>query len=201
MLYLIRHEETPFNAENRIRGNEDPPLSAKGRQQAATTGSMLRGKIDRIVADKSLRTQETAKIISGGKPIETDPRLGTLNVGEYSGKKSTPAVEKHFDSTYIDHPERKIPGGQSVNDWMPKWKNTFQDYLKQSKRENIALVTHGRPVSSAVHGFTTDSLKEKNVPKLGCCVFQVGNDGIPKQIKAPSGVGAPKIKLSQLARA
>ena len=166
---------------------------------------MLDGKIDRVVADKALRTQQTAKIVSGGKPIETDARLKTLDIGEYSGKKATPSAEKEFDSKYVDHPERKIPGGESVNDWLPKWKSTYKDYLNQSKHENIALVTHGRPVSAAVHGFTSDSLKEKNVPKLGCCVFKVGSDGVPKQMKAPkvvnSNPAAPAMKLSQLARA
>jgi probable phosphoglycerate mutase len=205
MLYLIRHEETPLNAAGRNRGTDDPPLSPKGRQDAASTGRMLRGKVDRIVADSPKRTQETAKIISGGKHVETDARLKTLDIGEYSGKKATASSEKEFDSKYIDHPERKIPGGESVNTWLPKWKATYKDYLQQSKHENIALVTHGRPVSSAVHGFTTDSLKEKNVPKLGCCVFQVGGDGKPKQMKAPkvvnSNPAAPAMKLSQLARA
>jgi len=198
MLYLIRHEETPLNADNRIRGTDDPPLSAKGRSQAMATGRMLRGKFDRIVADSSRRTQETAKLVAPMHQIETDPKLATLNVGEYSGKKATPEREKEFDSKYIDHPEKKIPGGESVNEWLPKWKDTYQKYLGESQHQNIALVTHGRPVSAAVHGFTTDSLKEKNVPKLGCCVFQVGNDGVPRKMNVGSG---PKMNLSALARA
>lgn len=195
MLYLIRHEETPLNAAGRNRGTDDPPLSAKGRQDAISTGKMLSGKIDRVVADKTQRTQQTAKLMAPGKRIETDSRLRTLDIGNESGKKPSP----DFDSKYIDNPDRKIPGGESVNTWLPKWKSTYKDYLQQSKHENIALVTHGRPVSAAVHGFTTDSLKEKNVPKLGCCVFQVGDDGVPKKIKTTAP--APKIKLSQLARA
>lgn len=91
-----------------------------------------------------------------------------------------------------------------MDDWLPKWKDTYHKYLAASKKENIALVTHGRPVSAAVHGFTTDSLKEKNVPKLGCCVFKVGNDGVPRQMKAKtpnSNPAVPQMKLSQLARA
>lgn len=205
LLYLVRHEETPLNAQGRNRGTDDPPLSAKGREDAASTGRMLAGKIDRVVADSSTRTQQTAKAIAGGKPVETDPKLRTLNIGTQSGKKATAASQKHFDSTYIDHPNVTIPGGESVNDWLPKWKDTYHKYLAASKKENIALVTHGRPVSAAVHGFTTDSLKEKNVPKLGCCVFKVGSDGQPKQMKMPKVVNSnpsvPAMKLSQLARA
>lgn len=205
MLYLIRHEETPLNAQGRNRGTENPPLSAKGRENAAATGRMLAGKLDRVVADNTLRTQQTARLVAPGKAIETDPNLRTLDIGHESGKKATAASQKEFDSKYVDHPNVKIPGGESVNDWMPKWKSAYQKYLGQSKHENIALVTHGRPVSAAVHGFTTDSVKEKNVPKLGCCVFQVGNDGVPKQMKAPKVVNSnptvPQMKLSRLARA
>ncbi len=205
MLNLVRHEETPMNAAGINRGTDDPPLSAKGRQDAVNTGKMLAGKIDRVVADSSARTQQTAKLMAPGHQIETDHALRTLDIGKYSGQKATPTSTKEFDSKYVDHPGTKIPGGEAVNDWLPKWKDTYQKYLGQSKHENIALVTHGRPVSAAVHGFTTDSLKEKNVPKLGCCAFKVGSDGKPKQMKVPkvanSNPAAPPMKISQLARA
>ena len=204
MLYLVRHEETPLNAQGRNRGTDDPGLSAKGRADAANTGRMLAGKLDRIVADKSARTQQTAKIIAGGKPVETDAALHTLDIGTQSGKKATAASQKPLTASTSTILSVKIPGGESVNDWLPKWKATFSKYLGQSKKENIALVTHGRPVSAAVHGFTTDSLKEKNVPKLGCCVFQVGQDGKPRQMKAKTPNSNPAVgqmKLSQLARA
>lgn len=33
-VYLVRHGETQWNAERRIQGQSDSPLTAKGEQQA-----------------------------------------------------------------------------------------------------------------------------------------------------------------------
>ncbi|MCB0197677.1 MAG: histidine phosphatase family protein, partial [Anaerolineae bacterium] len=40
-LYLIRHGETPWNVEGRYQGQLDPPLTAKGHQQAQETAVAL----------------------------------------------------------------------------------------------------------------------------------------------------------------
>lgn len=38
-VYLVRHGETQWNAERRIQGQSDSPLTAKGEQQAMQVGS------------------------------------------------------------------------------------------------------------------------------------------------------------------
>ncbi|VEB50809.1 phosphoglycerate mutase 2 [Salmonella enterica subsp. enterica] len=37
-VYLVRHGETQWNAERRIQGQSDSPLTAKGEQQAMQVG-------------------------------------------------------------------------------------------------------------------------------------------------------------------
>lgn len=41
-VYLVRHGETQWNAERRIQGQSDSPLTAKGEQQAMQYGTDLR---------------------------------------------------------------------------------------------------------------------------------------------------------------
>lgn len=197
MLYVIRHAETTHNAEGRIRGMDDPGLTPKGRREAIAVGKQMKGKFDRIVADGMKRTQQTAKLIAPGHTVETDNGLATLNVGKYSGMKSSPKVEKEFNSSYVDRPEKKIPGGESVNDWLPKFKATYDKYLGQSKHEDIALVTHGRPMHAVSNGFKPEAAREGGVPKLAS-VLKVGGDNVPREMKSSA---SPKMKLSQLARA
>lgn len=201
MLYVIRHAETTHNAEGRIRGMDDPGLTAKGRSEAANVGKMLGGKVDRVVTDGMKRTQQTAKIAFPNHTPEIDRGLTTLHVGNYSGKKQTPQIEKEFNSSFVAHPDKKIPGGEAVNDWLPKIKGAYNKYLGQSKHENIALVTHGRPFKAVLNGFKTDAAREGGVPHLAS-VVKVGQDRKPRDMKTPnSNPAAPAMKLSRLARA
>ena len=39
--FLVRHGETPWNDEGRAQGQSDTPLNARGRAQAALTGTRL----------------------------------------------------------------------------------------------------------------------------------------------------------------
>lgn len=203
MLYVIRHAETPHNAEGRIRGMDNPSLSPKGRKEAIAVGRQMKGKFDRIVADGMNRTQETAHLIAPGHKVETDNGLATLDVGNYSGKKSTPKVEKEFNSQYVDHPDKKIPGGEAVNDWLPKIKSTYDKYLQQSKHEDIALVTHGRPAAAIKNGFKPEAAKESSAPHLAS-VLKVGDDNVPREMKTKvvnSNPSVPPMRIGKLARA
>ena len=203
MLYVIRHAETPYNAEGRIRGMDDPSLSANGRREAIGLGRAMGGKFDRIVSDGMKRTQETAHLIAPGHKVETDNGLATLDVGNYSGKVASPKLTKQFNSEYVAHPEKKIPGGESVNNWLPKIKSTYDKYLQQSKHEDIALVTHGRPQAAVMNGFKPDAAKEGNALKPAA-VVKVGSDNVPREMKTKvvnSNPAVASVQLSKLARA
>ena len=51
-LIFVRHGETAYNAENRLQGQLDTPLNARGREQARAIGGTLRSllgpEIDRL---------------------------------------------------------------------------------------------------------------------------------------------------------
>jgi probable phosphoglycerate mutase len=53
-LIFLRHGETAYNAENRLQGQLDIPLNARGRDQARPLGRTLvarvRSEIDRLEA-------------------------------------------------------------------------------------------------------------------------------------------------------
>jgi broad specificity phosphatase PhoE len=93
VIYLLRHGQTAFNAERRMQGHMDTPLNARGVQQAAAMGALLRGLIPdpagwRIVASPLMRAQDTAKAAGRalGLEVETDRRLIEVTVGEWEGR-------------------------------------------------------------------------------------------------------------------
>lgn len=96
LLYLCRHGQTAWNAEGRLQGQEDVPLTPLGRTQAARNGLYLRNVLGeraaslRFISSPLSRTVETMRIIRtqlGLDPdaFERDPRLVELHFGDWQG--------------------------------------------------------------------------------------------------------------------
>ncbi|MCF2903720.1 histidine phosphatase family protein [Octadecabacter sp. CECT 8868] len=90
-LYILRHGETEWNAENRMQGWLNSPLTAKGQRDAARQGEILRG-LDlegfSFWSSPSGRAFQTAGLACGvlAESIHTDIRLREIGVGEWSGR-------------------------------------------------------------------------------------------------------------------
>jgi broad specificity phosphatase PhoE len=83
-LLLIRHGESTWNAEHRLQGQADPPLSPLGREQAAALVPFLDGLPERVVSSDLTRAVETAVALGlGGAP--TDPRWREIDIGDWAG--------------------------------------------------------------------------------------------------------------------
>lgn len=83
-VYLVRHGETQWNAERRIQGQSDSPLTAHGERQAWQVGERARTLgITHIIASDLGRTRRTAEIIAEacGCGVVTDSRLRELDMG------------------------------------------------------------------------------------------------------------------------
>lgn len=96
MLYIVRHGQTDWNAERRLQGQQDIPLNATGKLQAAGNGralSRLIGPADRFdhVASPLTRTRQTMELIlsaMGRDPsgYRTDTRLVEICFGDWEGR-------------------------------------------------------------------------------------------------------------------
>lgn len=76
-LYLARHGQTEFNVQGRIGG--DPPLTAKGREQARLLGEYMNGKkIDWVFTSTRLRSHETAAPV-----LESHPQAKSMALREF----------------------------------------------------------------------------------------------------------------------
>ena len=89
-LIIVRHAESTGNAEDRLQGQHDFPLSERGRRQAA----LLRGRFEsegyeptHIYSSPLSRTLETARIASAGwdLPITEWDDLMETDIGVFSG--------------------------------------------------------------------------------------------------------------------
>jgi broad specificity phosphatase PhoE len=88
MLLLVRHGETDWNADGRLQGQTDRPLSDFGRDQARRLAEELESEeIEAIYASDLSRAQETAEIVGErlGLPIVLDPDLREKDWGTWEG--------------------------------------------------------------------------------------------------------------------
>ena len=99
VLYYVRHGETDFNRQGRLQGRRDTPLNARGRQQAAECGVLLRDLFARdprkaqdfkYVSSSLRRASETMEILRATLGLqvhdyEIDARLIEIAYGEWEG--------------------------------------------------------------------------------------------------------------------
>lgn len=86
-LWLIRHGPTAWNAEGRLQGRADIPLSAAGRE--AVTGWCLPPALDGLPAWTSplRRARQTAALLLGGTIALPEPRLTEMDFGAWEGAR------------------------------------------------------------------------------------------------------------------
>ncbi|MGH7335271.1 MAG: histidine phosphatase family protein [Candidatus Rokuibacteriota bacterium] len=138
---LIRHGETPGNAE-RIVQTADVPLSPRGMVQAERLAQRLqRTGIARILSSDLVRATMTAEYLrrATGVPIQLDPLLQERSFGEIRG---TPYDQLRVD---IFAPDYRPPGGESWEIFHARVDRAWEliGRVAAETEGHLAVVTHG----------------------------------------------------------
>jgi broad specificity phosphatase PhoE len=111
-LLLLRHGESAWNAVGRWQGHADPPLSARGVEEARRIVGVLAG-VSRVVSSDLRRARQTAELIATGLSlgsVEVFPDLRERDVGEWSG-----LTNEEVDGAY--------PGYRAAGRVPPGWES------------------------------------------------------------------------------
>jgi broad specificity phosphatase PhoE len=162
-IVLIRHAESVWNAERRWQGQADPPLSARGRAQAAALACTLEHlAFDRLYASDLVRALETARIIGAahGLAPQPDARLRELDVGRWEGRRRDEieafdgAALLRFDSGDLDAP---AGGGESRRAAARRVRAAAAALAVENAGCRIALVTHLGVIRALAPGTELDN--------------------------------------------
>jgi 2,3-bisphosphoglycerate-dependent phosphoglycerate mutase len=145
-LLLVRHGETDWNADGRLQGHTDRPLSDYGRQQAQQLAEELEGaEIAAIYSSDLARARETAEIVGErlALPVGLDPDLREKDWGTWEGLTSVERDRVEFvgESTAA-HQERMLRALERIAERHPG-------------NGRVLVVTHGgsmRRVQTAAMG-------------------------------------------------
>lgn len=86
-IVLVRHGQSTYNAQGRLQGQADPPLSDIGRAEAEALRPFL-PHFEQVVTSDLQRASETASLL-GHPDARRDERWREIFVGEWSGKALT----------------------------------------------------------------------------------------------------------------
>jgi 2,3-bisphosphoglycerate-dependent phosphoglycerate mutase len=142
---LVRHGETDWNADGRLQGQTDRPLSDFGRQQARRLADELATEdFEAIYSSDLARARETAEIVGArvGLPVELDPDLREKDWGTWEGLTAAERDRVEFAGESTEaHQERILQALQRISERHPGG--------------NVLVVTHGgsmRRVQTAAMG-------------------------------------------------
>lgn len=143
LCYMLRHGETALNAEKKFRGWTEILLNEKGKKDALDAAKFLSDKgVNMIYCSDLPRSVETAEIIAkelGIDKVWPDYRLRPWDIGEFTGQKRDEKRVEELDE-YIDNPDWKIPGGESLDDFATRCQEALDYYIHEARHEGIKLI-------------------------------------------------------------
>jgi len=149
-IFLVRHGETDWNAENRIQGAYDVPLNERGLRQAAELSQRLKGEnLTRVFSSHLSRSYRTALEIAKphGLKVERDRRIAEINQGIWEGLLVDEARKLYAEeySKFERDPTACIPpAGESMERGFARVKEFWRTKMVEGSggRGNVAIVAH-----------------------------------------------------------
>jgi probable phosphoglycerate mutase len=150
MVYLIRHGETLWNAEKRLQGQLDSPLTGAGVQQAALLAERLSSvQFDAVYSSDLGRARHTAKIITAQTnpvTVSFDERIRERNFGFFQGLTWEEITEKYPEEAAKElsgNPMNCVPGGESKQQLLLRTLSFFEDIALQQTNKKVLVISHG----------------------------------------------------------
>jgi broad specificity phosphatase PhoE len=184
-LILARHGETDWNAQHRWQGHSDPPLNARGREQARALAKSIE-HADVVYASDLSRARETAEIVAAklGLDVRLDARLRERSFGAWEGLTSA-EIEERFAELYARWTKGESHGAEDAepHDGVAARIASFLDDVASRHPEELVLVVaHGgslRVIAAAAAGLEYATSHHALPPLANCGVFRCEfRDGI-----------------------
>jgi broad specificity phosphatase PhoE len=172
-LILVRHGESTWNAEERLQGQLDPPLSDRGREQSRALAAVVNGVADeRVICSDLTRARETAELL-GLQPARFDPRWREIDVGSWGGRTAAEIDAQAPELTNWRGGPRRAADGESWEDFSARVADAVDEQLAAGG--SWLVICHGGCIRVAVaHVTGADPLRLGSPPNASATVFEVG---------------------------
>ncbi|MEO8982309.1 MAG: histidine phosphatase family protein [Polyangiaceae bacterium] len=175
---LLRHGESQGNAQGRMQGRRDYPLSRLGQDQAARAGAFIAGlgPFAAVYASPLKRAFETATIVAaqGVRPAPVvDEDLHEIAAGSLEGMNEDEIRAAHpvfMERSLTETGDFSDYGGESYADVQARVKRVMArvEARHREASDRVLLVGHG-----GLHYQLAKSLMCEPVPRV--CILKIGN--------------------------
>lgn len=149
---LLRHGETEWNADGRIQGRTDVPLSAAGREQVASWRLPPGFERARCCTSPLGRAVETARRLGFPDP-RIEPRLVEMAWGGYEGRR-IPELRAELGLVFTLNEAMGLdfrpPGGERPREVAARLASFLADLAREEDARPAVLVTHKGVIRAAL---------------------------------------------------
>lgn len=148
-VYLIRHAETTWNAEGRLQGTLDAPMSERGARQIGRLVEALKQvPLSAVYSSPLERSHVAARALAAahGLVARTIDAFREMNQGEWEGRRVEDVAAESGESLKMwrDSPaETRLPGGETLAEVRQRAVAALTDIAGRHPNATIALVAHG----------------------------------------------------------
>ncbi|VTS26461.1 phosphoglycerate mutase family protein [Streptococcus pseudoporcinus] len=185
IFYLMHYGQTLFNAQGRIQGACDSPLTALGIKQAQAARAHFQEEdiiFDKVYSSTQERACDTAEIASGRTDLIRLKGLKEWNFGAFEGHQEylNPHLFKEDGSGYRDY--FVAYGGESNVEVYQRMAATIKKALADKKEEERSLfVSHGASITQFYRHMTVEApILTKGMSN--CAILKLAYDGTKMRV-------------------
>jgi len=152
-LSLVRHGQTHYNAQHRLQGWCDSPLTPQGLASVRITADFLGGRpFTAAYVSPSGRAQATAREILANHPsaplsLFTDPDLREFGFGDLEARPEAELLERYdpekMFADVLHGTFAGIPGGETGPEFLARVSSAFTRIEATQRRGHVLVVSHG----------------------------------------------------------
>ena len=190
-LLMIRHGETSWNAENRLQGHSDIPLSDNGRLMVQSWSIPREFSTFEWVSSPLQRALETARILGYEPGIE--PALKEMSWGQWEGENWRVLQTRLGQDVLANHKigslDFRPPDGESPRDVQTR----LRPWLEHLHTPTVAICHKGvlQALYSLLSGWSMQGKSPIKFNRGYACLFEV-DAGVPKEVEMNIPLGLAK---------
>lgn len=184
-LCVVRHGETAWNAEGRVQGQLDVPLSEAGRAQARCVAAALpAGRFCALYASDLERVRQTAAPAAAklGLQVRLEPQLRERHYGifqalTYAQAKAT--LPEDYARFKAKDPDYAFGNGESLRGFFSRAIGCLKAIARRHAGEEVLVFTHGGVLEMAYRHATGRGLstpRDFEIPNAAFNHVEAGPD-------------------------
>ena len=201
-LSLVRHGQTRYNADHRLQGWCDSPLTARGLAGVRSTADHLAARpFTAAYVSSSGRAQATAHEILGyhaSPPTVTDPDLREFGFGDLEASPESDLIARYDPDTMFTDVLRGtfpgIPGGETGPEFLARVRAAFGRIEANHGEGHVLVVSHGLTLRAYLTMIDPGPILP--LPNASISTVRVHADGHRQVITIaldPAGHGVPDV--------